>query len=127
MNDISKTLSKEEVKKIAHKDDFHIAPFRADGKTYGTPTWIWVVEVDDKLFVRAYNGTNSRWYKSAIAQKAGKIEAAEMVKQVRFEPVKGPINEKIDEAYREKYAGSPYLNPMISAKAKAATIEVLPA
>ncbi|QCK17059.1 DUF2255 domain-containing protein [Mangrovivirga cuniculi] len=118
-------ISKEEVAKIAAHDDFHIAPFRADGKTYGTPTWIWVVSVDDQLFVRAYNSVNSRWYQSAMSQHAGKIEAAGLIKNVAFEPVIGEINEKIDEAYKNKYGGSPYLNAMISDRAKAATVKVL--
>ncbi len=52
--------SKEELQKIAKADDLHIAPFRDDGKTYGTPTWIWSVNVGDALYVRAYNGTESR-------------------------------------------------------------------
>lgn len=126
MSELSKTLTEEEIKLIGKKDDFHIAPFRADGKTFGTPTWIWSVEVDGKLFVRAYNGVNSRWYQSAMEQKAGKIEAAGMEKQIRLEPVSGSINDAIDEAYREKYSSSPYLGSMISDKAKAATVQILP-
>jgi hypothetical protein len=35
------TWSKQELSKIAEADDLHIAPFREDGVTYGTPTWIW--------------------------------------------------------------------------------------
>ena len=53
--------SKEELHKIATADDLHIAPFRGDGVTYGTPTWIWSVAVDGDLYVRAYNGKGSRW------------------------------------------------------------------
>ena len=45
-----------ELRKITQADDLHIAPFREDGKTYGTPTWIWSVAVDGELYVRAYNG-----------------------------------------------------------------------
>ncbi|BAV21789.1 hypothetical protein KaCgl_17110 [Corynebacterium glutamicum] len=63
------TWSTETISKIASTDDLHIYPFRADGKTYGTPTWIWSVVVDGRLFVRAYNGINGRWYNSALAQK----------------------------------------------------------
>lgn len=55
------TWSIEELQKIAETDDLHISPFREDGQTYGTPTWIWSVVVDDALYVRAYNGQNSRW------------------------------------------------------------------
>lgn len=124
MNTVSENLTQEEVLQIAEKDDFHIAPFREDGETYGTPTWIWVVEVEGNLYVRAYNGTQSRWYQAALKQKAGKIEAAGLVKKVRFEAVSGSINEKIDDAYRKKYSSSPYLNSMISERAKAATVRV---
>ena len=38
--------SKDELRKIAEADDLHISPFREDGKTYGTPTWIWSVAVE---------------------------------------------------------------------------------
>jgi hypothetical protein len=54
------TWSKDELRKIAEADDLHISPFREDGVTYGTPTWIWSVAVDDAVFVRAYNGQSSR-------------------------------------------------------------------
>ncbi len=118
------SLTRQEIEEIAAKDDFHIAPYREDGETYGTPTWIWSVSVDGRLYVRAYNGTDSRWYQSALEQKAGKIEAAGMEKQVEFEPVSGDINEKIDKAYKEKYGSSSYLSSMISERAKKATIEV---
>ena len=58
---------KDQLRKIAATDDLHIAPFRDDGKTYGTLTWIWSVVVDDSLYVRAYNGQDSRWYHAALA------------------------------------------------------------
>jgi hypothetical protein len=118
--------SEEELRNIAQTDDLHISPFRDDGTTYGTPTWIWSVVVDGELFVRAYNGQNSCWYRSAIRQKAGRITVAGMTKEVSFEPVDGPVNDRIDDAYRKKYKISPYLNPMIGKRACAATVKVTP-
>ena len=79
----------------------HISPCREDGVTYGTPTWIWSVAVDEALFVRGYNGQNSRWYQAAVRQKAGRIIAAGMTKEVTFEPVDGPINNRIDDVSGE--------------------------
>ena len=35
-----------------------------------------------------------------------------ITKEVTFEPVEGAIYERIDEAYRGKYYGSPYLSSM---------------
>jgi len=118
--------SRNELRRIAEADDLHISPFREDGVTYGTPTWIWSVVVDDALYVRAYNGQKSRWYKAALRQKAGRITAAGMTKEVSLEPVEGPVNDQIDEAYRAKYGGSPYLEPMIGKRARAATVKVVP-
>jgi hypothetical protein len=94
--------------------------------TYGTPTWIWSVAVDGSLYVRAYNGRNSRWYQAAMRQKAGRIIAAGLTREVSFEPVTGTLNDRIDEAYRAKYQDSPYLNPMISARSRDATVRILP-
>ena len=120
------TWSKDELRKIAEADDLHVSPFREEGVTHGTPTWIWSVAVDDALYVRAYNGQNSRWYQAAVRQKAGRITAAGMTKEVTFEPVDGPINDLIDDAYRAKYEGSPYLTPMIGGRARSATVKVMP-
>ena len=97
------TRWKDELRMIAEADDLHISPFREDGETYGTPTWIWSVAVGDVLYVRAYNRQSSRWYQAAVRQKAGRITAAGMRKEVTFEPVDGPINDLIDDAYRTKY------------------------
>lgn len=118
--------AKNELQRIAETDDLHVAPFRDDGKTYGTPTWIWSVVVDDNLYVRAYSGTDSRWYQAALRQKAGRINAAGMTKDVRFDSVSGAINDRIDDAYRAKYKGSAYLPPMIGPSARAATVKVMP-
>jgi hypothetical protein len=117
---------KSELRSIAEADDLHIAPLREDRATYGTPTWIWSVAVDDGLYVRAYNGRSSRWYKAAMRQQAGRIAAAGMTREVAFEPVDGPINDRIDDAYRAKYRGSPYLDVMIGARARSATVKVTP-
>jgi hypothetical protein len=120
------TWLKDELRKIAEADDLHISPVREDGRTYGTPTWIWSVVVDDALYVRAYNGQNSRWYQAAVRQKVGRITTAGMTKEVMFEPVDGPINDLVDQAYRAKYHGDLYLSPMIGARARSATVKVMP-
>jgi hypothetical protein len=118
--------SRDELRKIAETDDLHISPFREDGRTYGTPTWIWSVVVGSELYVRAYNGKSSRWYQAALRQKTGRIAAAGMTKEVSFEPVSGAVNDQIDGAYRTKYKGSPYLDPMVGARARNATVRIEP-
>jgi hypothetical protein len=119
-------FSKTDLDRIIAADNLHIAPFRDDGASYGTPTWIWCVAVDGALYVRGYHGQNSRWYQAAIRQRAGKIVAAGTTTEVTFEPVDGAVNDRINDAYRTKYAKSQYLKPIISDRARSATIRVIP-
>jgi hypothetical protein len=120
------TWHEEELRRIAEADDLHVSPFRDDGTTYGTPTWVWSVAVDDGLYARAYHGQESRWYRAASGRKAGRITAAGLTKEVAFEPVDGPLNDRIDEAYRTKYRGSSYLEPMVGIRARKATVKIVP-
>jgi hypothetical protein len=121
---------KEELRKIAAADNLRIAPLREDGVTYDASTWILSVAVDDALYVRGFSGQRSGWYQAAVRQKAGRIDVAGRMKEVTFEPVDGPgyepINDRIDEAYRAKYRGSPYLNAMIGKRARVATVKIMP-
>jgi len=119
-------FTEDELSRIVAADDLRIAPLRDDGKTPGTSTWIWCVAVEGELYVRAYNGQRSRWYQAAARQRAGRITAAGMTRDVAFDLVDGSINGRIDEAYQAKYATSTYLQPMISARARAATVRVVP-
>jgi hypothetical protein len=111
---------------IAASDDLHVAPFRDDGVTPGTLTWIWSVVVGDDLVVRAWNGADSRWYRAAMRQHAGVITAAGQRFDVRFEDGNGLDTAAVDAAYRGKYAGSPYLPPMVDTRPQAATVRIIP-
>jgi hypothetical protein len=103
-----------------------VSPLREDGVTHGTPTWIWSVALDNALYVRAYHGPNSRWYQAAMRQKAGRITAAGMTKEVSFQSVEDGMNDRIDDAYRAKYSRNEYLDSMIGARARAATVKIVP-
>ncbi|MCJ2187638.1 DUF2255 family protein [Novosphingobium beihaiensis] len=116
----------QQLEQFAAADDCRIAPFREDGATPGTPTFIWSVVTPDGLFVRAYSGRGSSWFQAALKQKAGQIHLAGQVHDVSFEPVSDDANDAIDAAYRAKYGASRYLGSMISPRARAATVRVLP-
>jgi hypothetical protein len=60
-----------------------------------------------------------------MQQKAGRTITAGMTKEVGFEPVQANINHAIDEAYKKKYSSNPYFQPMISNRAKAATVRIV--
>jgi len=118
--------SADDLQRIAATDDLRISPFREDGTTYGTPTWIWSVVVEGQLYVRAYNGPASRWYQAALQQRAGRIAAAGRQFEVTFEPVDETLRDAIDAAYRQKYGTSPYVAPVIGDRACAATVRITP-
>lgn len=111
---------------IAASDDLKISPFREDGTTYGTPTWIWSVVADDALYVRAYHGRRSRWHRAAVAQGAGRIHAAGRVIDVTFVDAAGEHDAAVDAAYRATYPDSPYLPPMLGAGPRSATVRIVP-
>lgn len=119
--------SNEQIEQFATADDMRISPFYSDGKTYGTPTWIWSVVVEGQLYVRAWNGKMSRWYRSAVQQKAGRMHLAGSNYKIAFEEVKNEeLDEKVDAEYIRKYADSPYLSPMIQDGPRSSTLRIIP-
>ncbi|GLQ91642.1 DUF2255 family protein [Dyella acidisoli] len=118
------TWSSGELHHIVKADDVKIASLRDDRMTPGTQTWVWCVAVNGELYVRAYNGKQSRSYQAAIRQGAGLIVAAGMVWVVKFELAAGEINASIDDAYRAQHKGSPSLRSMINDGAREATTKV---
>jgi hypothetical protein len=108
---------------VANKEDIYIAAPNEDG-TMHAPTWIWVVVADGNLYMRSYNGKNGRWYSAAKRAGHGQVTFGDIKKDVDFEdPV---IDVKVDEAYKQKYAGSPYLEGALSEPMRSATVKLAP-
>lgn len=121
------TWSDEQMEQFSQADDLRISPFYSDGKTYGTPTWIWSVVVDKKLYVRAWNGQQSRWYRSAVQQKAGRMHLAGGNFEISFKPITdSQLIKQIDQAYKIKYADSAYLAPMLQSGPQSSTLNIVP-
>ncbi|CAH5125928.1 DUF2255 family protein [Klebsiella oxytoca] len=122
------SLNPDLLAKINEADDLRIAPYHPDMNTTGTPTWIWEVTVDNRLFVRAYSGKRSKWYQAALAQQAGKILTIGQEFDVVFAVTSdAELESKIDRAYLKKYANSNYVSAMTGTRARAATVEIIPA
>lgn len=67
----------EVLTRIDAADDLKIAPYHPDMNTTGTPTWIWEVKVDNRLFVRAYSGIRSKFLIiTSVADQARLIHTA---------------------------------------------------
>jgi len=110
--------------RIVAADDLKVAPFRADGVTPGTPTWIWCVAYEGGLYVRPWNGKASRWYRAAMEQRAGQIVAAGDRFDVAFSPADEALATAIDDAYRAKYPGKEYLPDMVGEGPRSATVRI---
>ena len=111
---------------VANKEDIHIAAPNEDG-TMHAPTWIWVVVADGNLYVRSYNGKNGRWYSAAKRSGHGQVTFGAIAKDVDFEFINDPeIDAKVDDAYKQKYAGSPYLEGPLNEPMRSTTVRLVP-
>ena len=121
------TWTNEELDKIGIAEELRIATLRRDG-TRRKPVIIWVVRVDDDLYVRCVNGREGAWFRGVLTRHEGRIRAGRVEKNVKFVEETNPdINTKIDEAYLTKYQRYPqWVAPMVTPDVRAATIKLVP-
>jgi len=119
--------TREELTKIAGADELEIASLRSDGRL-GSPRTIWVVRVDDDLFVRSVNGRTSDWFRGAQRRHEGRIRAGGVEKDVTFVEADGDIEGRIDDAYREKYRryAENIVDSTLTPDARSATLKLVP-
>ncbi len=116
-----------ELDKIDKAEELTLSSLRRDG-TLRKPVIMWVVRVDGHIYVRAYKGRTSPWFRGAQTRHQGRIRAGGMEKDVAFMEESDPeVNRRVDAAYLAKYAHSPqYVAPMVEPAAKSATLELIP-
>jgi hypothetical protein len=118
----------DELNKIGRAEELEIQSLRRD-HTLRNPVTIWVVRVGDDIYVRAYKGRTSPWFRGAQTRHEGHIQAGGVDKDVAFlEESEPTVNDQVDAAYRTKYrryAGS-ILNSVLTPEARAATIKLIP-
>lgn len=120
------TFFDDDLRLIERTPDLYVAPFREDGTTYGTFTQTWALVVHGTVYVRAANGQDSRWYRAALAQTAGRVRVADRVLEVTFERAGHDVDDAIDAAYEAKYPGSSAVPVMQAAGPKSATVVISP-
>jgi hypothetical protein len=111
-------------------DEIDISTRRDDDNLRGFVP-IWIVTVDNALYVRSYRGHDGAWYRHATARPAGAIRTAGQQADVTFTPIdphQRDLLEAIGDAYRAKYGryGDRYLQPMLAEQAVAATLRLIP-
>lgn len=117
----------DEIKQIGAAEELEIAPRQRDG-TLRKPVPIWVIRVDNNLYVRSYKGHDGAWFRTAKASHEGHIRAGGVDKDVTFVEVLDPIiNDQIDAAYHSKYHHlSQWVPPMVTADVRSTTLKLLP-
>lgn len=118
----------DELNKIGKEEELNIASLRGDG-TLRKPVTIWVVRIEEDLYVRAYKGRTSPWFRGVLTCHAGHINSGGVDKEVNFVEVSdADINDQVDAAYRSKYGHyeAEYVDPMVTPEARAATIQLVP-
>lgn len=119
----------DELTRIGAAEELEIATLRPDG-TRRKPVTIWVVRVGDELYVRSVNGRGSAWFRGAQARHEGRVWAGGVEKDVSLVEENDPaLNDPIDAAYRAKYRryAASIIDSIVSEKARAATIRLVPA
>ena len=92
------------------------------------PVTIWVVRVENDLYVRAYKGRTGPWFRGVQTRHEGHVRSGGVEKDVAFvEETSSDINDKINSAYLTKYRRYPtYVAPMMTPEARTATIRLIP-
>lgn len=119
--------TKEELNKISNAEELEIAPRQPDG-TLRKPLPVWVVRVNDNLYVRSYRGRAGAWFRAAQVTHEGRIRAGGVEKEVVFIEESDPAtNDRIDAAYRAKYGRYPqYVAPMVTPEVRSTTLKIIP-
>jgi hypothetical protein len=94
-------------------------------------TGVWVVVVEDRVFVRSYNDKPSGWYRAFREEPRGAIQLEGKEVAVRAKPVRSErIRDAVTQAYAEKYntKGSvKWVQGFAEPERVAVTLELVPA
>jgi hypothetical protein len=117
----------DELERIDEADELEIASLRADG-TLGSPRTIWVVRLDDDLYIRSVNGRASDWFRGTQRRHEGRIRAGGVEKDVTFVDAERKLEGRLDAAYREKYRryDKSIFDTTFTPEARSATLKLVP-
>jgi hypothetical protein len=93
-------------------------------------TGVWVVVVEDRVFVRSWNDKPTGWYRAFLDEPRGSVSIGDTEIRVRAVPARSArIRRAVSEAYAEKYPtkGSvKWVRGFAEPAREAHTLEMLP-
>jgi hypothetical protein len=91
------------------------------------PRTIWVVVVDDAVYVRSWKGPAGHWYQEVCAHGQAVVYLDGHPIPVRVVPVPDEATRaQVSEAYRRKYFDDPFLRSMLRADVVPTTLRLEP-
>lgn len=121
------TWTNDELNKIEKSEELQISSLRKDG-SLRKPVTIWVVRVDNDVYVRSTNGSTASWFRGVQERYEGHVRVGGIDKDVTFtEETDSNVNNQIDEAYKTKYRHyTSIASHMTESGPRATTIKLAP-
>lgn len=122
------TWSAEQLESIGGADELEIASRRPDGSLRPFVT-IWVVRLDDDIFIRSAHGRENGWFRHAVTSGSGRIKSGGVESDVVFDEPGPGVDGGLDAIYHSKYDRYPsaYVSPVVGEVAARATLRLIPA
>jgi len=88
---------------------------------------IWVVVVNDDVFIRSVRGPSGLWFAAAKADGRATLEVGDQRTPVRVTLVTDPATiEAVSQAFLTKYAGSPWAKSIVAPETLPTTLMLSP-
>jgi len=101
--------SQDDLERLGAAGEAEVSSMRRDGSLSRTRT-VWIVRVDDQLYLRSVNGPDGAWYRLTRASRQGRIEARGVVRDVTWVDVHAAgqpdVDPAVDAEYARKYQGA---------------------
>ena len=119
------TWNTDQLNRIGATEEVRIAARRADG-ALRKPVTVWIVRINNNIYVRSVNGRNAVWFRGVQARHEGRLQVGGVEKDVNF--LEGTDNQdQIDAAYHSKYARYPGIVPnILTPETRATTLRLVP-
>jgi hypothetical protein len=115
--------------RLAQAEEIEIDVKRlAEADTLIHPTTIWVVVVDENVYVRSWKGKAGRWYRRISTNPQATVYVEGHPISVRAIPVTDAATiAQASEAYRRKYFEDPFMRSMLRDEILPTTLRLEPA
>jgi hypothetical protein len=117
----------EELGRIGEAQELQLTSERPDG-TLRPYLTMWVVRVEEQLYVRSAHGADNPWFRRAKASGVGRIRAGGLERDVTFADPAPDVDARIDAAYHAKYDryGPEIVGTVVGSRAHEVTIRLVP-